>query len=449
MKRFQLPALAMALVLFLSLSLQSAYAQIDEPLATCDASTRATTASLSLSDDWALADDQQTIGDFLNQGGTTAQLTEHLTDRGYIIPDRSTQDSLREPVSYDTAQFSNGVYLADIDGDDVQDVVIGMQDRPVIERGEPQVPMPLASAILVYRCADGQYEALPPVEYEVPAVFGMTGINLQAVADLTGDGAAELIYHTSMCGASTCFTDISVLTWDGAAFVELPGTPFAIPYGNYTVIPQDGVIIGTFGGYGSVGAGPQRTRELVYAYDGEAIVKIADIPLSSPNFTFEAAYDGFAALQSGDYTSAIDLFSDAFGTDTIQPFAFSDEEMADSQAIIDSLASYGILVATIARDGADSEAAVLAYNSHITLSPTVPFGDQSIDNLWRVYGITFFDTVRATGDLSAACAAVRAEYAEAIAMASTDDQVGLSGTNFWPYFGYGNPAPEADAVCPF
>jgi hypothetical protein len=188
------------------------------------------------------AETPQAILDFLNAGGSIAALDEALY-QAYIA---------NQPVA---------VGAIDLTGEGKQDVVVSIFDPA-------SSLLPPGGKLLIYVCQEGVYRLL----HHQASSQGMGAPGIRYLQDLNLDGRAELVTSSPTCGASTCFEEVQILGWTGTGFENLlSGSTVEIPAPVINVLePQgDGIfeleIAG--GGFGSVGAGPQRSLSTVWTYN--------------------------------------------------------------------------------------------------------------------------------------------------------------------------------------
>jgi len=110
------------------------------------------------------------------------------------------------------------------------------------------------------------------LSYQQPSAAGMGAPGIRYLQDLNQDGRAELVTGSPACGASTCFEDVQILGWTGSGFENLlVGSTVEIPSPVINLLDSrgDGIydleVAG--GGFGSVGAGPQRSQTTVWPYN--------------------------------------------------------------------------------------------------------------------------------------------------------------------------------------
>jgi hypothetical protein len=138
-----------------------------------------------------------------------------------------------------------------------KDVVVVMHDPA------PDQLMP-RGLLLVYHIS-----AKEPGYVLARKVEGSGILDLLRVGDINADGKADLVWTDTTCGAHTCFSTLSVESWDAAAYQKwIVGEP-TIAYGEYTfqdVAPGgSGEEIIVHGGViASAGAGPQRAWTETY-----------------------------------------------------------------------------------------------------------------------------------------------------------------------------------------
>ena len=112
---------------------------------------------------------------------------------------------------------------------------------------------------------DLAYEELPGAGYSYPQIGSLD--------DLDGDGRNDLLYTVRTCGAHTCFHALKGVRWDASGHWEpLFVEPIDVPGAEFRVVDstegQAREIVVQVGMIDSVGAGPQRTFEHTYRWDG-------------------------------------------------------------------------------------------------------------------------------------------------------------------------------------
>lgn len=380
-------------------------------------SPAAATPSLDVSNEATLL---QNIQDYLNAGGVTGELEQALSDAAWF----------RSP----DASYGGGLWEADVTGDAIGDVIvslIGSQD------GEGRILF----RTLLYHCANGAYTLSLNREYRG---FVQDARAVIDVVDLTGDGAAEIVGHQRVCGAHTCSFALDVQTWDAANNTMRPliseTAPIAFAQGDYQVV--DGTIHVETGFIGSAGAGPQRERQQIYAWNGTAFVLTLDVPTTPPTYRFEAIYDGFAALANSESASAYQWFERALTDSTLQDYSMMGPEDSRALALTANIAQYGLLISAAAAFGLDSSQYADAFTT-LDATPPIPASadDAAYLSAWVEMGRAF-DQAASTGDLAAGCAAVHP-----LAEAQTAENIW--NTRYFPDYGYANPAPPAQEICPF
>lgn len=277
--------------------------------------------------------------------------------------------------------------------------------------------------LLVYHGEDGNYTL-------VHDVTGEGTIEVLAVEDANHNGARNLIWIDTICGAHTCVSELKVEQWDGSAYVDwIYGRP-AMETATYTVadtvLSNPGVEILAYGGaIGSAGAGPIRQRtETFTSYQGD--------PYSPWGTEYDATtcyyhllvaenriYDRANAPESGGYPISQYEALLADGTLTLDdcPYAYGPEMLG----LLQDFTRFRLVVSYSAySEPANATAARDAI--------TTPAIQGAADAFLTTYG--------ATPDVDTACAAVTT-YAEA-------------NPASWEYmadWGYGNPPFYAEWLC--
>jgi LysM repeat protein len=95
-------------------------------------------------------------------------------------------------------------------------------------------------------------------------------VRLLAVEDINLDELPDVAWVDTTCGASTCFDTVNVRSWDGTTWADWTNGTVTMAYAeiNLTESLEEGLgdeVVLEGGIYGSVGAGPQRSRTEVWA----------------------------------------------------------------------------------------------------------------------------------------------------------------------------------------
>jgi hypothetical protein len=394
-------------------------------------------AELELPDTLSFDNVRGQLVTYLNTGGNLNTLASQLEARAFLL-----ESAIENPTPYDPP-LGNGVFVGDVNGDNTKDVVVNVHD-PAFDAGGQQG---LRSKILVYLCLENRYWEGDEIEFT--SMGGQPeselGLRVTHVVDLDEDNSLEIVSYHRNCGAHTCYTNFQIYTWGNRLELLVPENAISYPSAGYEVI--DNQLLVHSGTIGSVGAGPQRPYDITYAWDGSTLAVVDRQPTALPEYGFQAIYDGLDALASGDYDNALGLFNRVLTDTTLQDAStIFAEGNPRPTAVRNGLAHYGILLASVARDGVDAETTQQALESLTAIRQLPIYQDQLLsENLWRRYGLRFYDAA-ASGDLTTACAIVREDIE---LTARRIDIPELFVADYWPDYGYGNLPPEPEVVCPF
>jgi len=345
-----------------------------------------------------------TILDYLNAGGAPDDLGAALEAEGL-------------------APLEGPAFLAaDLTGDGLEDVAFTFAIPPETEAATGGV-------IVIFECVGQAYR---PAFQETPEDPSQTPA-LHFAQDLTGDGISDLVTAHRLCGAHTCFEQVSVLAWDGASFTNrLQGASDDLPYPDVEIVgPEDDgsyrlAVTGT--SIGSVGAGPYRQRTRAWGWDAaaQALVPGADVLLPS-NFRIHALLDADQAALAGDYAGAQALYYRVVTDETLQDVEFGPSPR-------DNLIAYAmfrkIITYVLMSDLGDAQVGYgILQNSYPAMAPGHAYAELAT---------AFWDAFTASEDLPAACLA-----AQAYAAAHPGDVLGPL------YYGYANPTYTEADLCPF
>lgn len=246
---------------------------------------------------------------------------------------------------------------------------------------------------------------------------------LWAVQDVNGLPGAEIVYRPEYCGAHTCYTNVEVSGWTGAAYADLTDGDISISYASTaledTDLDGDLEIILHGGSIGSVGAGPTRTRTEIYAWNGRQYV-LAQTILDPSEFLYHNVLDGDDAFAAGDLVLALDWYTRALQDSSL--LQWKDNERAE----MDPYLHFRITLTYMALGGASAEAAQ-SLEAAINSYPGSLHGEMAR---------AFRDAWQPAGDTTAGCRAANA-YVQANLEAFQE---------FW-YFGYGNRDFDPGRMC--
>lgn len=271
--------------------------------------------------------------------------------------------------------------------------------------GTPEVALAVAGwpsapgALLVYTCRDGAYVALARLDGAQRAPI------LHAAADLNLDGADELLVGHPSCGAHTCFEQIEVYAWDGAALSgRLRGDSSDLPYPAVTIEPAgpgDPPVIAVSGtAVGSAGAGPYRPRTRTWAWSaGEAAFVVTAERLEPATHRIHLLHDADEAARAGDPPAALALYLRAITDSTLE------DRSPEDRAALAAYAGFRRLLIHAARGEASEVEA--AFTELLAAAPPGSPGRG-----YAEMAANFLEAYLASGDVGQACRTALA-YAEA------------------------------------
>jgi hypothetical protein len=235
------------------------------------------------------------IRDFLNQGGTPEQLDQGLYQAMM----------LGQPL---------GIVSGDFTGNSEPDVAV------VLINPESAVITP-DGMLLVYICQDGQYQ-----QYSIQPPPGATQQSpiIKYVQDMDADQKDELIAGFADCGAHTCFESLGVYSWLGDGFQNrLQGDTGALPYPDVTLNgpDQDGYYALSINsiGYGSVGAGPQRSLIQVYTFKpADGMWELFAEKLGSSKYRIHALHDADNLAKQEKFRESLVLYQQVISSTELQ-----------------------------------------------------------------------------------------------------------------------------------
>jgi hypothetical protein len=345
----------------------------------------------------------QAILDFLNAGGTVQNLDAALYAAG---------------VASQPVPVSSG----DMTGDGVMDVAVSIYD-PSSQVSPPE------GVLLVYTCDSGQFREAYRQTSEQG--FGAPGIRYRQ--DLNNDGDDELVVSSPTCGANTCFEEALVLDWDSEAFANrLEGSTGELPYPDIRIEDPDGDgffdILVVSSGFGSVGAGPQRSllRRWTLARETGGW-QLAGDTLEPSNYRIHVLHDAERATLEGDYDLALLLYGRVAQDTTLEEWMDPETERANLGAY--ALFKTAVIYLLQGRD----EFAESTFEQQRVSFPPGESGSAFVELAEA------FRQGYAGGDVSSGCAAAR-QFAEE----QSETILQPLGTST---YGYANPEYTPESIC--
>lgn len=256
----------------------------------------------------AFAEYSQAILAFLNDGGMPEALDDQLYQAGVA----------NQPVAVD---------FADMTGDGRFDIVVSIYD-PVSESVPPE------GILLIYICRNGSYQ----IAYLEVSSDGWGTPGIDYLQDLNGNGQAELVTSSAVCGAHTCFEEVQVLAWNGNEFENhLDGETSDLPFPDVRVIDSEGDGVFdlelTGSGFGSVGAGPSRGVTRIWVFDVESGFWLKDVEIPElTNYRIHFLHDAETAARNEDYRQALMLYGRIIQDMSLEDWADPLEEQATLSA---------------------------------------------------------------------------------------------------------------------
>jgi hypothetical protein len=386
------------------------------------------------------------------------QIVEYIQARGDSVGLRKqlenpvwhpSEDSGFEEPDAGSKPHDINVYSEDVTGDLVKETLISFQQY------DSRAGIHYVS-VFVVGCRGRQYQILNNGGTYIigyfPDSYGTNGI--ETIQDINADGLREIVL-TKTWNTGSAHGDIyyyyNVVEWNGEGFrslLDLPEASFQRdPTWPETLnlrlelqdVDQNGTTELLFPEQwlGLCGSGPTRTEKRIYMWDGE-YYQYMWTDRGAPRYRFEAAFDG-------DYFSEIALFDKA--------------EASYRQAIDDPSLIHYIFDEYVCTDRKDWEPddlnTIIAYarfrlvelivflqkmkEAESEFSQLVhDFPEQAPGYQYAFLGNKFWETYQKEKNINDACSAVRAEAAK------QPDAV------FDPiYFGYNNPGPTLETICPF
>lgn len=345
-----------------------------------------------------------TIGEFLNAGGTQAGLNAALDALGIANP-------------------PTAVTYRDLTGDGILDAAVSIID--------PDSRSVIPSGILLLYICQGEQFVLQHTQVSEDTWGAPAIIHIQ---DLNADGQNELLLSSQSCGAHSCFEKLRILSWAQHTFESrFDEDTSELPFPNLQITDydQDGVydleIVAR--GYGSIGAGPQRDLVRTYTYQQDNGLWQLEAESPGPSdFRIHTLHDADQASRRGDYPIALVLYDQVINDMALQDWVTPDQEQLNLSAY-----AHFKLVVVYALQGARQQAESTYQNMTILYPPAL------VQYAYEEMAVVFLSAFDLGGQ-PAGCQAAQ-EYATQRAL-QVLTPLGSST------FGYANPDYSPQDVCP-
>jgi LysM repeat protein len=253
-------------------------------------------------------------------------------------------------------------------------------------------------------------------------------VRILTTTDLNADDQPDIVWVDTTCGASTCFDTVYVRSWNGESWLDWSDATITMAYGEIELpeIAADGQgreIVLQGGVYGSVGAGPQRSRAEIWGSIDGAPYTLLERTYETSNCLYHKVLDANEALAQADgFDAARELYTEAVTNRLLTKCWQRTDELEE-------LRSFSLFrLAVISAYAGDAAGAAENIDQLVAAYPDADF---------TALGRAWLEAFNATGDVVAACAA-----ATAFAEANPATYESLSD------YGYANPTFTAADLCP-
>jgi hypothetical protein len=255
-------------------------------------------------------------------------------------------------------------------------------------------------------------------------------VRLLTVGDLNLDELPDVVWVDTTCGASTCFDTVNVRSWDGTTWADWTDGTVTMAYAeiNLTDVSEEGLgeEIELEGGiYGSVGAGPQRSRTEVWASVEGGPYSLLEKSYSQTECLYHTVLDAnraFLDAPLNGFEAATALYTQAVEDEGLIKCWVRNDELAE-------LRSFSLFrLALIAGYSGDSAGAAAQI---ATLSTEYP------GSVYDEVGQLWLESYESSGDAALAC--------EDVTLFAEEDS---AAWEMLADYGYTNPSFEAVDVCP-
>lgn len=314
------------------------------------------------------------------------------------------------------ALVEDGVEMVDLNGDSINDLVVVYQN-PSAEQ------IFVEGDLVIFNSGVDEYA----LGYRARAAGE---VRLLTVDDINQDELPDVAWVDTTCGASTCFDTVNIRSWDGTTWADWTDGTITMAYAeiNMTDSMEEGLgeEIELEGGiYGSVGAGPQRSRQEVWASMEGGPYTLVEKAYSETECLYHTVLDANRALldaPANGFEAALTLYTQAVEDEGLIKCWVRNDELAELR----SFSQFRLaLIAGYMGESAEAAAAIEQLST------------QYPGSIYDEVGQLWLESYESSGDAALACEDVTA-YAEENSAA-------------WEMladYGYTNPSFEAVDVCP-
>lgn len=314
------------------------------------------------------------------------------------------------------ALVDDGVEIADLNGDGVDDLVV------VFENPNAELVF-VEGDLVIFNSTEAGYV----LGYRARAAGE---VRLLDVGDLNLDELPDVAWVDTTCGASTCFDTVNVRSWDGTTWADWTDGTITMAYAEIDIadVSEDGTgdeITLDGGIYGSVGAGPQRSRTEIWASIDGAPYALLEKTYSQTDCLYHIVLDAnraFLDAPVNGFDAAVALYTQAVEDEALVECWVRNDELVELRSF--SLFRLAV-IAGYREDSVSAEASIAEL--------TTQFPGSTYDNVGQVW----LETFSATGDAAIAC--------EDVTLFAEQNSI------TWEIladYGYTNPSFEAIDVCP-
>lgn len=333
-----------------------------------------------------------------------------------LLAESSDMEAVLEFLRTCEALSEDNLRSGDWNDDGVDDWAIVLQN-PTSDAARPETDL-----LVFMRDGDGftlSYQASPAGQ-----------VSMLAASDVNLDGKPDLVWVDTTCGASTCFDTAMVRSWDGSAWVDWSESAIVMAYAEVKLndvrdLAEGREIVLQGGEYGSVGAGPQRSRTEVWGSIEGAPYRLLDTVYERSNCLYFKVLDANEALTRYEeigLVQAREMYNEAVTSRNLVKCGQRSDELSELRSF--SLFRLALIHAY------EGDAALAAET-------VAQLQEAFSDSPYAAMAAEWLDVYAAEGDMTAACAA-----ATAFAEANPETYTALSD------YGYANPTFTAADLCP-